>query len=87
MTAVPGLLAQHSFSCTGDRTVDGFTVSLWSDQASMSAWAYGPGTHRLLIEQHRAEAMSDRLSFTRCRIVRSEGSWYGWSPVGGRHDS
>ncbi|MDH5759733.1 MAG: hypothetical protein OEZ65_09115 [Gemmatimonadota bacterium] len=80
MTAVSGLHSQQSFSFSGNREVDGVTVTTWASFDAMRAWAYGMGTHRILLDRHRGEGMADRTSFTRLRIVRSDGTWYGAEP-------
>jgi hypothetical protein len=56
---------------------DGFTVSLWQDDAAMMDAAYRDGTHRRLMDQSRDGSLFDRSSFTRARIISSSGSWKG----------
>jgi hypothetical protein len=53
---------------------------LWHDSASARAFAYGPGVHRMQLQRLHDEKLSDRTSFTRCRIVRARGSWHGTFP-------
>jgi len=60
---------------------DGFTMSIWRDDASMLAAAYRPGFHRSQIERHKAESFFDRSSFTRFRILESSGLWNGLNPL------
>ena len=75
-----GCLASQVFTphTVGD---DGVTMSLWRDDASMLAAAYRPGDHRCQIDRHKAEAVMDRSSFTRCRILESHGQWHGRNPA------
>jgi len=56
---------------------EGFTVSLWRDDEAMMQTAYWEGTHRTLMDQSRDGSLFDRSSFTRARIVVSNGSWDG----------
>jgi hypothetical protein len=56
---------------------DGFTFSLWRDDASMQQAAYQPGVHRTLMDKSRDGSLFDRSSFTRARLVASSGSWDG----------
>jgi heme-degrading monooxygenase HmoA len=60
---------------------DGVTMSVWRDDASMSAFAYRPGEHRAQIDRYKREQTADRTSFTRFRAVRTSGSWNGCCPV------
>ena len=75
-----GCLASQVFTphTVGD---DGFTMSIWRDDASMLAAAYRPGGHRSQIDRHKAEAVMDRSSFTRCRILNTCGQWNGRTPA------
>jgi hypothetical protein len=61
---------------------DGFTTSIWRNDAAMFAGAYRPGEHRARIERHKGEPMADRTSFTRFRALRTVGSWNGADPAG-----
>ena len=81
MTGVTGLLSQQSFFFPGVLAFDPITVSFWRDEASIRAFAYGQGSHRRQLERHRAEGLADRTSFTRFRVLRSAGTWYGVDPV------
>ena len=56
---------------------DGFTFSLWRDDAAMQQAAYEPGVHRSLMDRSRDGSLFDRSSFTRARVVASQGSWDG----------
>jgi hypothetical protein len=56
---------------------DGFTVTLWRDDASMTQAAYGKGAHRTFMDVSRDGSLFDRSSFTRARVVTSSGSWDG----------
>jgi len=58
---------------------DGFTFSLWRDDASMQRAAYRPGVHRALMDRSRDGSFFDRSSFTRARLIASSGSWEGES--------
>ena len=60
---------------------DGFTFSIWRDDAAMLAAAYRPGTHRAQLDRHNAESVMDRSSFTRCRFVETSGHWNGRDPA------
>ncbi len=85
MTGVDGLHAQQSFFFPGVFAHDPATFTMWRDFDAMRGFAYGPGSHRLQLDRHRAAPLSDRTSFTRFRLLRSEGTWYGagsraWAP-------
>lgn len=60
---------------------DGFTTSVWRDDAAMFAAAYRRGAHRERVDRHKVEVMADRTSFTRFRALRTLGSWAGDDPV------
>ena len=77
MTGVPGLRSQQSFFFPGLLEWDPITVTFWRDEASIRAFAYGQGSHRRQLDRHRADPLADRTSFTRFRILRSAGTWYG----------
>jgi hypothetical protein len=77
MGQAEGCLANQVFTphTVGD---DGFTMSVWRDDASMLAAAYRPGDHRTQLERQKTgEPFFDRSSFTRCRILDSCGTWEG----------
>jgi hypothetical protein len=80
MTGTPGLHSQESFFFPGAIQHDPLTVTLWHDSASARAFAYGPGVHRVQLQRLHDEKLSDRTSFTRCRIVHARGSWHGKFP-------
>jgi hypothetical protein len=77
MSGVPGLLSQQSFFFPRVLEYDPITVTLWRDTASARAFAYGPGVHKAQMQRQKEQGLADRTSFTRCRIVRAEGSWHG----------
>jgi len=81
MTGVPGLRTQHSFFFPGVLDCDPLTVTFWEDEASIRNFAYGQGSHRRQLDRHRAENLADRTSFTRFRVLHSNGTWYGDDPV------
>jgi hypothetical protein len=73
---VDGNLCRDVFSGGFDQR-DGFTFSLWRDDASMQQGAYRPGVHRTLMDSSRDGSLFDRSSFTRARLIASSGSWDG----------
>ena len=81
MTGVDGLHSQQSFFFPGVLQHDAVTVTLWRDSASARAFAYGPGVHKGQMQRQREQNLADRTSFTRCRIVRGEGTWHGRNPL------
>jgi len=80
MTAVDGMHSQQSFFFPGVLKYDHLTVSFWRDSDAASAYLYGPGVHRHQMERQRTKNLADRTSFTRCTVLRSEGTWYGRDP-------
>jgi hypothetical protein len=70
-------ITPHTF---GD---DGFTLSVWRDDASMLNATYRAGTHREKMDWHKSVNAFDRSSFTRFRIVDTCGQWDGRDPLGG----
>jgi hypothetical protein len=38
------------------------------------------------MQRQNDQALADRTSFTRCRLVRSEGTWHGM-PLNAGHDA
>ena len=78
--AADGNVARQVFAphTPGD---DGVTMTVWRDDASMSAFAYRTGEHRDQIDRYKREQTADRTSFTRFRAVRTSGSWNGRCPV------
>jgi hypothetical protein len=81
MTGVAGMHTQHSFFFPGVLQFDPLTVSFWRDDASIRAFAYGQGSHRRQLDRLRAENLSDRTSFTRFRVLQSDGTWHGHDPA------
>ena len=81
MTGVPGLRSQQSFFFPRVLECDPLTITFWRDEASIRAFAYGQGSHRRQLDRHRTEALADRTSFTRFRILSSAGTWYGENQV------
>lgn len=77
MSGTPGLLSQQSFFFPGVLEYDPITVTIWRDTASARAFAYGPGVHKSQMQRQKEQGLADRTSFTRCRILRAEGSWHG----------
>jgi hypothetical protein len=77
MSGIPGLLSQQSFFFPRVLEYDPLTVTLWRDTAAARAFAYGPGVHKVQMQRQNDQGLADRTSFTRCRIVRSEGTWHG----------
>jgi hypothetical protein len=75
-----GCLASQPFTphTVGD---DGFTLSVWRDDASMLSASYRPGAHRTQLDRHKATEIFDRSSFTRCRVLEASGQWEGKNPL------
>jgi hypothetical protein len=80
MTGVDGLHSQQSFFFPGVLTYDPITVALWRDAVAVGKFAYGAGAHKMQLEKQKAQNLADRTSFTRCKIIRSEGTWHGSNP-------
>ena len=81
MTGVDGLHSHQSFYFPGVLEYDPMTVTFWRNDDAASAYLYGPGVHRLQMDRQREKKFADRTSFTRCIVLRSEGSWYGRDPM------
>jgi hypothetical protein len=81
MTGMEGLHSQQSFFFPGLLKHDPITVTLWRNSAAARAFAYGPGLHRDQMQRLRQKNLADRTSFTRFRILRSEGTWHGRNPL------
>ena len=81
MTAMDSLHSQQSFLFPGVIKHDFMSVTIWENAAAVGKFAYGSPTHKLLMEKHLSENMADRTSFTRCKIIRSYGTWYGTDPA------
>ncbi|GLQ15982.1 hypothetical protein [Maritalea porphyrae] len=62
-------------------TPDGASFTVWRNSPDMLAAAYKDGTHRSMIDQHKAQPMFDRSSFTRFRLLQSIGTWEGIDPL------
>lgn len=80
MTNIDGLHSQQSFFFPRVLEYDPMTLTFWRDDASVLAFAYGPGVHRHQMTRYREDNLADRTSFTRCTVLRSEGTWYGTDP-------
>jgi len=80
VAAAAGNVARQVFAphTPGD---DGMTMTVWRNDAAMSAFAYRPGEHRSQVDRYKREQTCDRTSFTRLRPVRTSGSWEGCCPV------
>ena len=63
------------------RGEDGVTMTIWRDDAAMSAFAYRPGDHRARIDRYKREQTCDRTSFTRLRVLRTSGTWDRCDPA------
>lgn len=50
---------------------DGFTMSIWRDGASMWTATFRPGLHHSQLDRHERQALMDRSSFTRFRILET----------------
>ena len=81
MTGVSGLHSQQTFSFPGGLVIDGITVTIWKDFASMRGFAYGPGLHRGQVKRQRDGEFGGRTSFTRFAVLHSEGTWHGSDPL------
>ncbi len=79
--SLPGNLVADVFAGAGVDGHDGATMSIWVDDASMRAAAYKSGLHKEQMDRHNQSAMFDRSSWTRARIVASEGNWDGRNPA------
>lgn len=80
MTGMTGLHSQQTFGFNKGLVVDPVTVTFWRDDASVRQFSYGPAVHKMQMERYRANDTADRTSFTRSRVVWSEGTWYGRDP-------
>ena len=81
MTGVPGLHSQQTFSFRGLFEIDGITVTFWRDFAAARDFAYGAGLHRQLMKRQRDDEFGARTSFTRFKVLHSEGTWHGSNPL------
>lgn len=78
---LPGNLRRGIFSGGGVDGREGCTMTLWRDDVSMMSAAYKDGAHKAQLDRHKSEALFDRSSFTRGRVVASKGSWGGANPI------
>jgi heme-degrading monooxygenase HmoA len=80
LAGVQGNIANQVFTphTHGD---DGFTMTIWRDEAAMFNFAYRPGSHRTELGRYKSDATADRTSFTRFRAVRSSGCRDGRDPI------
>jgi len=81
MSGIAGLHSQQSFFFPGVLQYDPLTITLWRDAACARAFAYGPGVHKAQMLRQRAQNLADRTSFTRCHILRGEGTWHDRDPL------
>lgn len=70
---------RYPFNVCGAR--DGMTFSIWRSDPAMVTAAYKNGTHRAMMDVHKARAMFDHSSFTRLRLLDSRGTWDGVDPL------
>jgi hypothetical protein len=78
---LPGNVRRAVFSGGNVDGVEGMTVTLWTNDASMFAAADRDGHHKQQIDYHREKGHFDFSSFTRARIIASKGGWDGNDPV------
>ncbi len=78
--AIGGNVARQIFNPHLPRW-DGIIMTIWSDEAALSTYAYKRGAHRAEVERYKSEGTADRTSFTRFRPLRSKGLWEGRDPV------
>jgi len=81
MDSVDGLHSRQVFNFP-DFIDDAVTVSIWRDDAAMRAFAYRAGEHKSQMDRFRQLRTADRTSFTRFRVLESQGSWNGSDPLG-----
>lgn len=81
MTGMPGLHSQQSFFYPRGLEYDPMTLTIWRHLGAMSAFAYGPGVHKLKMDDQKDRNLADRTSFNRLAILHSEGTWYGSDPL------
>ena len=60
---------------------DGVTMTVWRDDAAMTAFAYRAGHHRDEVGRYKRHKTADRTSFTRLRSLGTSGTWHGSCPV------
>ena len=78
---LPDNIRRAVFSGAGVDGHDGVTVSIWRSDAAMMQAAYKPGHHRDQMNYQNEVGHFDRSSFTRARIVASNGAWDGGDPA------
>lgn len=76
IAAQPGNLRRDVFNGGFDGR-EGFTLTLWESDEAMLKAAYHSGHHRKLMDESRDGSTFDRSSFTRLRILQSQGTWDG----------
>jgi hypothetical protein len=72
-------ILRHPFTVCGVR--DGMTFSIWRSDREMLKSAYENGTHRAMMDVHKARSMFDHSSFTRLRLLANRGTWDGVDPL------
>jgi len=72
----PGRLWSDGFVDDPGR-LDSGTLSLWSDTAAATAFAYGPGVHQGAVKAQREGGWFPESWFARFAIEASAGSWRG----------
>lgn len=77
-----GTLEENAARCLFNLagTPEGMTFSVWRSDRGMMAGAYRQGLHSQYLGQHKEDAMFDRSSFTRLRLLDSTGTWDGVDP-------
>lgn len=81
MTDVDGLQSQQVFNVPDQPDIDPLTFTIWRDDAAMRAFAYRPGVHKEQMDRYRELGTADRTSFTRLRVLASDGTWCGTDPL------
>jgi hypothetical protein len=72
-------ILRHPFTVCDAR--DGMTFSIWRSDPEMLTAAYRDGTHRAMMDAHKARSMFDHSSFTRLRLLANRGTWDGFDPI------
>ncbi len=80
LQSIDGRVASQVFTphTVGD---DGVTMSFWRSDEDMISTMYKSGIHRTQIERYKREKTADRTSFTRCRLLKTSGTWAGSDPL------
>ena len=80
MVSVDGLHSRQIFNVPrfADDTV---TATFWRDDAAVPAFAYRDSEHKSQMDRYRELGTADRTSFTRFRVLESQGSWNGSDPL------